>query len=154
VAADHVNVESQEMAQARIAVHFLAMFALAFLGDYLGNGVANFIYYDILNLTDPYPGPTATRMVLSSTIIGSLIWVLTVGYAAIFQVAGRFTLLAVIYSLFGAVAAIGHAQTVGGFSLEDGFWLYEFFPFVLILLIPTSIYYYLKHGRFPDPIRR
>ncbi len=132
------------MAHGRKAVHLFAMIVLAILGDYVGNIVASFVYYDILHLTDPYPGPTATRMLLSSIFIGSLIWVLTVGYAAIVNVVGRFALLGVTYFLCSAVIAIRHTQSVGGISLKDGFWLFEFLPFVLILLVPNSVYYYLK----------
>lgn len=132
--------------RAGTAIHLFVMCLLALVGHYVGTDVADFIYFDLLKLRDPYFGPTARRMMITSVSQAAAICLLIFAYGEILNVGKRFRHFAVISLLASASVAFAHIRIVGGFSIRDSYWLYAFGLYVLVFIICTTVFYRLKRG--------
>lgn len=132
---------SKKSGHMSMLAHLVAMCVLALVGHHVGTLVADVVFYDLLQLTDPYPGPRARRMLITSGMQATVVSLLMVGYGALFKVKGRFTIFTATILLAGVSVAIAHIRVVGGFSLEDRYWLFSFCPYVAALTVFVAAYY-------------
>ena len=105
--------------------HLLLLSLLVFAGLEIGHRLADFLYYHVFKLSDPYSGPTTFRSVWTSLCSGLASGLLSGIYGRWTGLAYRYILYFLAYIGLAGVNVAFFVLVYRAFPFTFEFWVYE-----------------------------